>query len=189
MSRFDQEWAIVPQAARWIAVFIGLVVTASIGWIWLVPVVVDRDFKSLLVLSPFLVLALFAGAVAAVFVCFVGYVFADAKRRGMNHVVWTLIAIFVPNAIGIILYFILRDPIALPCPACGTRTQKGHAYCPDCGTPVRPACPSCRQPVEPAWRVCPRCGTPLTAGAVASAAGSAPAGGPAAPPAPGVPRP
>jgi hypothetical protein len=165
MSRFGQEWAIVPQAARWIGVLVGLVVLASISWIWFVPIVVNHDFGGTVVLAPLVVLGAFAGGMAAAFVCLVGYVFADAKRRGMNHVLWTLIAIFVPNAIGIILYFILRDPIAVPCPACTRPTQKGHAFCATCGAPVRPACPSCRQPVEPAWRVCPRCGTPLGAAA------------------------
>ena len=57
---------------------------------------------------------------------------------------WTLLAIFIPNAIGIILYFILRDPVPVPCPACGTPAKKGQAYCAGCGTAVRAACPQCR---------------------------------------------
>jgi hypothetical protein len=163
MSRFDQEFALVPQGARWIAAFVGLVVAVSIGGIFFAPVVIERNAKAFAILSPFFLLALFASAAAAVFTLLVGYVWADAKRRGMNRVLWTLLAIFIPNAIGIILYFILRDPVPLPCPACGTPTQKSHAYCSSCGTAVRPACPSCRQPVEPGWRICARCGTPLTA--------------------------
>ena len=91
----------------------------------------------------------------------VGYVFGDARRRGMNHVLWTLLAIFIPNAIGVILYFILRDPIPVPCPSCGALARKGHAYCAGCGTAVRVACPQCRQPVEPGWRNCARCGAGL----------------------------
>lgn len=161
MSRFDQEWAVVPQGARWIAAFVGLVVAASIGGIFFVPVIVERDAKALVVLSPFFLLAVFAGAAAAVFTLLVGYVWADARRRGMNHVLWTLLAIFIPNAIGIILYFILRNPLPAPCPACGTSTQRSHAFCPSCGAGVRVACAQCRQPIEAGWRVCPRCGTPL----------------------------
>ena len=141
MSRFDQEFSLVPSPARWIAAFVGLVVAASIGGIFFVPVIVERDAKAFLVLSPFFILAAFAGSVAAAFVLLVGYVYADAKRRGMNHVLWTLLAIFIPNAIGIILYFILRDPVSLPCPACGTPARKGHAFCSSCGAAVRAGCP------------------------------------------------
>ena len=164
MSRFDQEWAVVPQGARWIAAFVGLVVAVSIGGIFFVPVIVERDAKALAILSPFFLLAAVAGAAAAAFVLLVGYVYADARRRGMNYVLWTLLAIFIPNAIGIILYFILRDPVPVPCPACGTPAQKGHAFCSCCGAAVRPACPQCRQPVEAGWRVCPHCGTALATG-------------------------
>jgi len=163
MSRFDREWALVPGPARWIAVFVALVVAASIGGIFLVPVIVERDARAALILSPFFLLAAFGAAAAAVFVLLVGYVYGDARRRRMNHVLWTLLAIFIPNAIGIILYFILRDPMPVPCPACGTPAQKGHAFCASCGSAVRAACGQCRQPLEAGWRVCPRCGTPLEA--------------------------
>ena len=32
---------------------------------------------------------------------------------------WTLLAIFIKTYIGIILYFLLRDPLPTPCPKCG----------------------------------------------------------------------
>jgi len=78
-------------------------------------------------------------------------------------VLWTLLAIFIPSGIGIILYFILREPIAVPCPSCGTPARKGHAYCASCGGAVRRACAQCHQPVEASWRNCPSCGASLTA--------------------------
>ena len=92
--------------------------------------------------SPFFLASLVGVAFLGAFVLLVGYVFADARRRGMKHVLWTLLAIFIPNAIGIILYFILRDPIPVPCPACGTPARKGHAFCAGCGAAVRTACPA-----------------------------------------------
>jgi hypothetical protein len=55
-----------------------------------------------------------------VFVLLIGYVNGDARRRGMRYVLWTLLAIFIPNAIGIILYFVLRDPLMRVCQQCGT---------------------------------------------------------------------
>ena len=94
----------------------------------------------------------------------VGYVYGDARRRGMNAVLWTLLAVFVPSAIGVILYFILRDPVPPPCPSCGTLARKGHAFCASCGAAVRRGCPQCRQPVEPSWRNCASCGAALEPG-------------------------
>ena len=41
----------------------------------------------------------------------IGYIYGDARRRGMRYVMWTLLAIFLFNGIGIILYFILREPL------------------------------------------------------------------------------
>ena len=163
MSRFEQEFALVPEAARWTAVLVCLAVTALMGGIFLVPGIAERNSTALLIMSPLFLLSLIGTAFLGAYVLLVGYVFADAKRRGMNHVLWTLLAIFIPNAIGIILYFILREPIPVLCPSCGASARKGHAFCAGCGSAVRAACPQCRQPVEPVWRNCARCGAGLVA--------------------------
>jgi hypothetical protein len=163
MSRFDQEFALVPEGARWTAALVCLAVACVTGSIFLLPGILERDPKAVLVLSPFFLLTLIGVAFLGAYVLLVGYVFADARRRGMKHVLWTLLAIFIPNAIGIILYFILRDPIPVPCPACGTPARKGHAFCAGCGAAVRTACPQCRQPIETGWRNCARCGAGLLA--------------------------
>jgi predicted RNA-binding Zn-ribbon protein involved in translation (DUF1610 family) len=88
----------------------------------------------------------------------VGYVYGDARRRGMRYVMWTLLAIFLTNGIGIILYFILRDPLLAYCSRCGSGVQHGFAFCPHCGANVLPACPACRRVVQPAWTHCAWCG-------------------------------
>jgi hypothetical protein len=88
----------------------------------------------------------------------VGYVYGDARRRGMRYVMWTLLAIFLTNGIGIILYFILRDPLPSYCSRCGCGVKQGFAYCPRCGANVLPACPSCRRVVQPGWSHCAWCG-------------------------------
>ena len=162
MSRFDREWALVPDGARWTAALVCLVVTALMGAIFLLPGFAERDAKAVLALSPFFLLSLIGVAFLGAYVLLVGYVYGDARRRGMNHILWTLLAIFIPNAIGIILYFILRDPVPVCCPSCGALARKGYAYCAGCGATVRPACPQCREPVEAGWRNCVRCGTALT---------------------------
>jgi hypothetical protein len=162
MTRFEQEWALVPEGARWTAALVCLAVVFLTGSIFLLPGFLERDPTAVLMMSPLFLLTLLGVAFLGAYVLLVGYVYGDARRRGMNHVLWTLLAIFIPNAIGIILYFILRDPMPVPCPSCGTPARKGHAYCASCGAAVRAACPQCRQPVEPGWRNCARCGAALT---------------------------
>ena len=162
MSRFEQEWALVPKGARWTAALLCLVVTSIVGGVFLFPGLAERNGMAVLLLLPFFLASVVGVAFIGAWVLLVGYVFGDAKQRGMNHVLWTLLAIFIPNAIGIILYFILREPVTVPCPACGTPARKGFAFCAGCGAAVRAACPQCRQPIEPGWRNCTRCGVPLT---------------------------
>jgi hypothetical protein len=164
MSRFEQEWAVVPTAARWLAVLAALADTALMGLIFLLPASAHGDSRALLALVPMFFLSLFGAVAIGAWVLLIGYVYADARRRGMNAVLWTLLAVFIPSAIGIILYFILRDPLAVPCPSCGAPARKGHAFCASCGAAVRRACPQCRQPVEADWRNCPSCGASLAAG-------------------------
>jgi hypothetical protein len=98
-----------------------------------------------------------------VFVLLVGYVCGDAKRRGMPYVMWTLLALFIPDGIGIILYFILRKPMPKPCPGCSQDVPSGFVFCPHCGTALQPTCPSCGHAVERGWANCPSCGTKLPA--------------------------
>ena len=93
----------------------------------------------------------------------IGYVNGDARRRGMRYVMWTLLAIFLANGIGIILYFILREPLLAYCSKCGSGVQHGFAYCPRCGANVLPACPACRRVVQLGWSHCAWCGASFTA--------------------------
>ncbi len=94
------------------------------------------------------------------------YVYRDARRRGMNAVLWTLIAVVSPALIGFIIYLLVRgnDP-DLRCPKCQRAVAEAYAVCPHCGTKLRPVCPNCAFPVEPDWKVCPKCATPLDDGA------------------------
>lgn len=91
-----------------------------------------------------------------------GYIYGDAKRRHMRHVMWTLLAIFVPNLIGVLLYFLLRDPLPAPCPACGKIADGNFTFCPHCGTGLALACPQCRRVIEVGWENCAHCGTKLS---------------------------
>jgi hypothetical protein len=85
------------------------------------------------VLVPGAGLTLLAGLVSATWILCLGYVYADARRRGMPPILWTLIAAFTPNLLGFLLYFALRRPIASPCPHCGQPTTAGQRFCSWCG--------------------------------------------------------
>lgn len=90
------------------------------------------------------------------------YVYRDARRRGMNAVLWTLVAVIAPALVGFIIYLLVRNGYSdLECPRCGTPVMEQYVVCPQCGAKLRPACPSCDRPIEPDWRVCPRCAAPL----------------------------
>jgi Double zinc ribbon len=106
-------------------------------------------------------LGLLLGLVILVYGLLVSYVYGDARRRGMRHVLWTLIAVFVPNALGLIAYFVLREPILQPCGSCGATARRDFAFCPRCGAALPRVCPSCRGPVELSWTHCAHCGKKL----------------------------
>lgn len=106
-------------------------------------------------------LGFFAGILLACIVLLIGYVNRDAGRRGMNRTLWTLLVIFVPNALGFILYFLLRQPMVQPCPQCGTAVQAGFNYCPKCNLKLHPHCAQCQRPVRLNDVFCPYCGYKL----------------------------
>lgn len=91
------------------------------------------------------------------------YVYRDAKRRGMNAALWTLVVVLAPMLIGFIIYLIVRGSYSdLMCPRCGTAVNEQYVVCPKCGVRLRPTCPDCKMPVEPGWKVCPRCAAELS---------------------------
>ena len=173
MTRFDEEWALVPDGARWMAVLVFLAMAGLMASLFLLPLIVEHEYRGLLFVFPVYLMTLIGAVMLAIYVLLIGYVYGDARRRGMNQVMWTLLAIFIPSAVGVILYFILRDPVPVPCPSCATPARKGYAFCASCGGAVRAACPQCRQPVEAGWRNCARCGAPLAQGSSSGPASEA----------------
>jgi RNA polymerase subunit RPABC4/transcription elongation factor Spt4 len=158
MSRLIQELKVIPRAARIIVAFV--LIASSTACSLFLMLSHDQGLAHTPQLGKILMI-LGVGIVPAIWVLLIGYVYADAKRRGMRYVMWTLLAIFIPNAIGVILYFILRDPLMKPCPGCSQVLKSGYTFCPHCGTSLLPTCPNCGRSVELGWANCPQCGTKL----------------------------
>jgi len=102
------------------------------------------------------------GTVLAVYCLMVGYVTRDAKRRGMNLALWTPLVIFMPGAIGLVLYFLLRQPILSACPQCSTSVVPGMNFCPQCRFQLTPTCPQCQRAVRITDVYCGYCGENVT---------------------------
>ena len=92
------------------------------------------------------------------YVALAGYVYGDARRRGMRHVMWMLLALFLPSSIGFILYFLLRDPLQHACGQCGKLLNATYPFCPACGASQSWGCHECKRPVQAGWSHCAHCG-------------------------------
>jgi hypothetical protein len=115
-----------------------------------------------------------AGTVVACYVVLIAYINRDAGQRGMSRVWWTLLAMFVPNGLGIVLYFILRRPPTAHCPQCAAEVDPSFSFCPRCRNRLKPVCPHCQRSVDLGDKFCPYCGGALdpTASAVSAAPSS-----------------
>jgi RNA polymerase subunit RPABC4/transcription elongation factor Spt4 len=151
---FSAEVSIIPVWA-WILAVVGFAAMQVVA-----QVVRQPDAPTPLVRG---LMGLLVGAVVACYLLLIGYITRDARRRGMSPVLWTFVAILVPNALGIILFFILRQPIRSACPQCGSFVQSGFNFCPHCSHKLSPSCPKCQHMVTATDVYCPYCGTPLTA--------------------------
>jgi hypothetical protein len=109
----------------------------------------------------------YAGAAAGIslfigfLLLFFGYINRDAKRRGMNSTLWTLLAIFVPYLLGIIGYFLIREPLPYDCPGCGASVNARFNFCPECKHNLRPSCPQCKREVRSEDKYCVYCAQEL----------------------------
>jgi RNA polymerase subunit RPABC4/transcription elongation factor Spt4 len=131
--------------------------------------IVGRDHNAPRLVVRFL-LGVLAGTVLGCYAVLIGYINQDSGRRGMSRVLWTLMAIFVPNGLGIVLYFVLRKPRTTHCPQCDAEVEPGFRFCPRCQNRLQPTCPHCQRSVDPNNKFCPYCGGTLDqAAGVASA--------------------
>lgn len=90
------------------------------------------------------------------------FTWRDAKRRGMNHILWAFIAGLSPALMGFIIYLLVRSTHThLLCTACGHSVKTSDISCSNCGSRLRPSCPDCGKAVEDSWKICPVCAAPL----------------------------
>jgi Double zinc ribbon/Phospholipase_D-nuclease N-terminal len=154
-TRFTDELRIIPGWARVLAVIVFVAVQTAM-------LVVQAHDAHPLPLWGRILGGFFAGVVLSCYVLLIGYINRDAGRRGMNRLVWTLLAIFIPNALGIILYFLLRSPLSMLCARCACSVQAGYSYCPRCGESLSSHCPRCQHAIHAGDIFCPYCGNSLT---------------------------
>lgn len=139
-----------------------LAVAAFICW----QVLVHRVFVPLDPRPKPLPLVIFWGIMVGLFFGFymlmIGYVNRDAKRRGMNSGLWTLImALLLVSGIGFIVYFLLRQPVVQNCPKCDERVESAFNFCPKCHYQLSPTCGDCKHSVRPGDAYCAHCGESL----------------------------
>jgi len=172
-AKFTQELRVIPKWLVWtcltlyiLAIIIGMSINdynfRSNGTIF-----PDDSFRSM----PFLSYLALAGAITAVaifvsiFLFMLGYVYRDAKRRGMNPALWTLLVLILSPAymfIGLIIYLLVREPLPYNCPQCSTVVNARFNFCPNCKYNLHPACPQCQHEVSDSDKFCPFCATELT---------------------------
>jgi RNA polymerase subunit RPABC4/transcription elongation factor Spt4 len=127
----------------------------------------DNDFPHDVFLST---LALFGViTVGALFLSatllMLGYVYGDAKRRGMHAGLWTLLVLILSPAylvIGLIIYLLVREPLPYNCPQCSTAVNARFNFCPNCKYNLHPACPQCQREVSDNDKFCPYCAAELS---------------------------
>ena len=130
MKLLHQFWNIVPNAVRTPA----FAIAGLVALLGLTAGIVEGRNSG----QPLLPLAgigggLLLGSLIATWILCLGFVYADARRRAMPPIPWTLIAAFVPNLLGFLFYFALRKPLAAPCPHCGRPLETGQRFCSWCG--------------------------------------------------------
>src|ERR1700722_20187676 len=187
-TRFRDELRVVPYWLRIacavlyvLAVGIGIAINLGRGfmhshgarmggelWPW-----VFRDNPVMASFSIAGVITLFAIFITS-YLFLLGYVYRDAKRRGMHAGLWLLLILVLSPAylgIGFLLYFFMREPLPYACPNCAATVGARYNFCPNCKTNLHPACPQCKQPVAETDKFCPNCACELkgTAGEIAAA--------------------
>lgn len=172
-TTFREELRLIPRWLVWtcvtltvIALAIGIPVNLQMmqtGQESFPPELQGHAFLSSLALAGvILLMAIFLAA----WLFMLGYVYRDAKRRGMNAGLWTLLVLILSPAyllIGLIIYLLVREPLPFTCPQCAASVSARFNFCPNCKYNLHPACPQCQREVSDTDKFCPYCATDLAA--------------------------
>jgi Double zinc ribbon len=177
-TRFRDELRIIPkwlivmvivlflaaQVGFFIANFYAHALSTPEGQLWPFP-----NNPALSVLSVAGIVTAASIPLAALFLAF-GYVNRDAKRRGMNSALWTILVVVLSQslALGFLIYFLMREPLPYNCPQCGATVGARFNFCPNCKCNLRPTCPQCKREVGELDKFCPYCACELTPGTIAA---------------------
>jgi hypothetical protein len=155
MEKKNGEFASELRLIPWWGGALGLLGFLCMQWVFHVVILNDPHPPPLAVR---VFLGLITGFLLFIYFTAAGYVNVDAGRRGMNRLGWTLLVMFVPNAIGFIIYFLMRKPLKATCPKCGQRLDAGAAYCGHCGFKLKRTCEACGQELTHTATFCIHCG-------------------------------
>lgn len=171
--QFWDEFRIIPRGLIWIVVALFLIAQGIAGFVnyWnfhhggeiFAPAVMDTPWLSYLALAGVVTAA---SLVMASFIFLIGYVNRDAKRRGMNSTLWTLlVTVLLPawTFLGFLIYFLMREPLPYPCPQCAKPVGARFNFCPNCKCNLHPSCPNCKREVVETDKYCPYCAYELGA--------------------------
>ncbi len=175
--RFRDELKMIPKwivvtlivvfvIAQILALLINLFGVANNGVVW--PVSNNPALSSLALAGLVTAFAVFLFP----WILLLGYVNRDAKRRGMNSALWTILCIILMPAyvaLGFIIYFLVREPLPYVCPKCGAMVGPRFNFCPACRCDLHPSCPNCKREVVENDKYCPFCGHDLATTAKAEA--------------------
>ncbi len=95
---------------------------------------------------------------SALYILMVGYISRDTRQRNMRARLWIVVCLVLPGGIGAVLYFLLRQPLIMLCPSCGTHVQTEYHFCPHCAYQVSASCSRCFSSMGLTDRFCVECG-------------------------------
>ena len=92
-----------------------------------------------------------------------GWVYSDARRRGLNAGLWALLCLVLfPYLLGFVIYVVMvlvRDQRMAVCPRCSARLGGNLAFCTVCGTQLQRTCAQCGAKLPQEAAFCGSCGT------------------------------
>jgi hypothetical protein len=170
-TRFRDELRVVPRWLIWTCVslyILALIIGLSVN---LVHMQSGGDvFPPELAHEPVLASLALAGVITGVsfflslWLFMLGYVYRDAKRRGMSPALWMVLVLILSPAyllIGLIIYLLVREPLPYTCPQCSATVSARYNFCPNCKYNLHPACPKCQREVTDTDKFCAYCAADL----------------------------